>query len=236
MWFTVALVKFHWFGINWHVCIQSEYRNCCLYVIRKSRHRQNQENISKYGFSPDLGGKNGGVLSMRVQVILDSSFARPGSVPIWGGKKGEFRDWTKWWIDRQQVRSIDRNLFFSKIKLCFLRRWWQLWMKSTQIKLRYQVNFFFSLCFACQLYCWTRWVNWFTIDVHLGLLFKLYGYIVCKTKRTIASLPLCFNLLFSVVQFWNYTKTIIRLRLSEYCRMIPSNSSWGLFDNIHFGE
>ena len=32
---------------------------------------------------------------MRMQVILDSSFARPGSVPIWGGKKGEFRDWTK---------------------------------------------------------------------------------------------------------------------------------------------
>ena len=52
------------------------------------------ENTSKYGFSPDLGEKNGGVLSMRMQVILDSSFARPGSVPIWGGKKGEFRDWT----------------------------------------------------------------------------------------------------------------------------------------------
>ena len=32
---------------------------------------------------------------MRMQVILDSSFARPGSVPIWGGKKGEFRDWTR---------------------------------------------------------------------------------------------------------------------------------------------
>ena len=35
------------------------------------------------------------VLSMRMQVILDSSFARPGSAPKWGGKKGEFRDWTK---------------------------------------------------------------------------------------------------------------------------------------------
>ena len=34
------------------------------------------------------------VLSMRMQVILDSSFARPGSAPIWGGKKGEFRDLT----------------------------------------------------------------------------------------------------------------------------------------------
>ena len=35
------------------------------------------------------------VLSMRMQVILDSSFARPGSAPIWDGKKGEFRDWTR---------------------------------------------------------------------------------------------------------------------------------------------
>ena len=67
----------------------------CILSFRKSRHKPNLENTTKYGFSPDLGGKNGGVLSMRMQVILDSSFARPGSAPIWGGKKGEFRDWTK---------------------------------------------------------------------------------------------------------------------------------------------
>ena len=64
-------------------------------LFRKSHHKPNLESTSKYGFSPDLGGKNGGVLSMRMQVILDSSFARPGSAPIWGGKKGEFRDWTR---------------------------------------------------------------------------------------------------------------------------------------------
>ena len=29
-----------------------------------------------------------------MQVTLDSLFARPGSAPIRGGKKGEFRDWT----------------------------------------------------------------------------------------------------------------------------------------------
>ena len=67
----------------------------CILSFRKSRHKPNLERSSKYGFSPDLGGKNGGVLSMRMRVILDSSFARPGSAPIWGGKKGEFRDWTK---------------------------------------------------------------------------------------------------------------------------------------------
>ena len=30
-----------------------------------------------------------------MQVILDSSLARLGSAPIWGGKKGEFMDWTR---------------------------------------------------------------------------------------------------------------------------------------------
>ena len=45
-------------------------------------------------FFPRSGGENGGVLSMRMQVILDFVFARPGSAPIRGGKKGEFRDWT----------------------------------------------------------------------------------------------------------------------------------------------
>ena len=46
---------------------------------------------------------------MRMQVILDSSFARPGSAPIWGGKKGEFRDWTK--------RHHEKNLYVSPVVL-----------------------------------------------------------------------------------------------------------------------
>ena len=47
------------------------------------------------------------------------------------------------YVDRQQVRSIDRNLFFFKLKLLILKRWWQLWMKSTTIKQRYRMNLFF---------------------------------------------------------------------------------------------
>ena len=46
----------------------------CTLLFRKLRHKPNLESTSKYGFFPDLGGKNGGVLSMRMQVILDSSF------------------------------------------------------------------------------------------------------------------------------------------------------------------
>ena len=82
MWFSVALSKFHWIGINWH-------------VFNQSRQKPNLERTSKYGFPP-IWGKNGGVLSMRMQVILDSRFARPNSAPIGGGKKEEFRDWTSW--------------------------------------------------------------------------------------------------------------------------------------------
>ena len=38
----------------------------------------------------------------------------------------------------------------------------------------------------------------------------------------------------SVNNLSNYTKTIILLRLSEYCRITPSTSSRGLFGKIHF--
>ena len=71
----------------------------CILSFRKSRHKPTLESTSKYGFSADLGKKNGGVLSMRMQVILDSSFARSGSAPIWGGKKGEFRYWTRYFTE-----------------------------------------------------------------------------------------------------------------------------------------
>ena len=76
-------------------------------------------------FSPDLR-ENGGVVSMRMQAILDSLFARPGSAPIWGGKKGEFRDLTR-------IRACDgphslwsRSIFTGKsaeIFLPFVTHW-----------------------------------------------------------------------------------------------------------------
>ena len=40
-----------------------------------------------------------------MQITLDSLFARPGSAPIGGGKKREFRDWT----------NRDRNAFWDKL-------------------------------------------------------------------------------------------------------------------------
>ena len=58
----------------------------CILLFRKSHHKPNLE----IWFFPRLGGKNGGVQSMHMQVILDSLFARPGSAPTGGGKKGDY--------------------------------------------------------------------------------------------------------------------------------------------------
>ena len=88
--------------INWHVFEQSECRNFCLYIIiQKIAPQAAYGKLFQIWFFPRFGGRGGrgggrigGVLSMRMQVILDSSFARPGSFPIRDGKKGEFRDWT----------------------------------------------------------------------------------------------------------------------------------------------
>ena len=73
----------------------------CILLFRKSRHKRSLESTSKYGFPPILG-EDGGVLSMHMQVILDSLFARPGSAPIGGRKKGEFRDWTTQALDKRK--------------------------------------------------------------------------------------------------------------------------------------
>ena len=77
-WYSVALVKFHWFKINWHILNQSECINCYLYIIiQKIAPQAKSGKYFQIWFSYDLGGGgggNGGVLSMRMQVILDSSF------------------------------------------------------------------------------------------------------------------------------------------------------------------
>ena len=55
VWFIVAQVKFHCFGINWHVFNQSECRSCCL-LFRKSLHNPNlQSSFCPPGFSPHKG-------------------------------------------------------------------------------------------------------------------------------------------------------------------------------------
>ena len=58
MWFSVALMKFHWSGINWHAFNQSECRNCNLYIImQKIAPQAKSEKYFQIWFFPDLGGK-----------------------------------------------------------------------------------------------------------------------------------------------------------------------------------
>ena len=95
-WFIV--VKFQWFGIDWHVLNQSECRNCCLYIIiQKIAPQAESGKYFQIWFFPDLGGKMAAFWACACKLSRtspDSLFARPGSALIRGGKKGEFRDWT----------------------------------------------------------------------------------------------------------------------------------------------
>ena len=74
-------------------------------IIQKIAPQAESGNYFQICFFPRFGGKNCGVLSMRMQVILESSFARPGSAPIRGGKKGEIRDWTSSFSDTPTTRA-----------------------------------------------------------------------------------------------------------------------------------
>ena len=58
MWFSVALMKFHWSGINWHVFNQSECRNFCLYIIiQKIAPQAKSGKYFQIWFFPWFGGK-----------------------------------------------------------------------------------------------------------------------------------------------------------------------------------
>ena len=62
--------------INWHVFKQSECRNCCLYIIiQKIVPQAKSRKYFQIWFFPRFGGRNRGVLSMRMNIILDSLFS-----------------------------------------------------------------------------------------------------------------------------------------------------------------
>ena len=65
---------------------------------------------------------------MRMQVILDSLFARPGSAPIRGGKKGEFRPWTIW--EQAGSSKKERDTRFSAIQDAVSREDIKAWLQK----------------------------------------------------------------------------------------------------------
>ena len=50
--------------------VESRLARNARHIIQKSRYKPNLEVLPNMVFPPNLGGKNGGVLSMRMQVIL----------------------------------------------------------------------------------------------------------------------------------------------------------------------
>ena len=106
---------------------------------------------------PPNWGKNGGVLSMRMQVILDSLFARP-SAPIWGGEKREFGDWTNsnWVHTPNLANNICRvSMVFSEVVELILSIYGHLECASTttmNMLLQNQYEF----------------VGWATRAIHIG--------------------------------------------------------------------
>ena len=52
-----------------------------------------------------------------MQAILDSPFTHPGSDPIWGGKKREFRDWTRLITVKKEKKWRGNKLSGSKAQL-----------------------------------------------------------------------------------------------------------------------
>ena len=89
------------FGLAWHwwnsndlgltdmLLTSMNEENCCLYIIiQKIAPQAESGKFFQIWFFPQLiWGKNGGVQSMHMQVILGSLFARPGSAPTGGEKK-----------------------------------------------------------------------------------------------------------------------------------------------------
>ena len=76
-------LAWHWWNSTDLALIDTDMFLTNLNTEKKSRHEPNLVSTSKYGFPLDLGGKNGGVLSMGMQVILDS-FPPAGSSPCRG--------------------------------------------------------------------------------------------------------------------------------------------------------
>ena len=111
--FSVALVKFHWFGTCFFLSIRMQKLLLVYYYSAKSRCKPNLESTSKYEFFPRFGRsgreKMAAFRAYACKLSWTPLFARPGSAPILGGKKGEFRDWL--------CNSFRKSLFVDVVQV-----------------------------------------------------------------------------------------------------------------------
>ena len=122
-------LTWHWWNstdlglINWHVFKQSECRNCCLYIIiQKITPQAKSEKYFQIWFFPRFGGEKI-VAFWACTCKLSWTLLSPAwvqSAPIGGGKKGEFRDWTR--DQLESLSSIGHCAHFTFDDLCLTNR------------------------------------------------------------------------------------------------------------------
>ena len=101
-------------------------------------------------------------------------------------------------IDRQQVRLIDWNIFFFKLKLLIFRRWYQMWMKTTTIKQRF--GWIFFVVSRSFVLLWNSMSKLIPNQCACKLLIKIAAAYFHAHEQLCHSVFLCFSPLFSSSQ------------------------------------
>ena len=108
-----------------------------------------------------------------MQVILDSSFVRPGSAPLWGGKKGEFRDWTNLTHAPCPDLALEGELRIGHVRYINI----MTWLRGFQDKLLYLVVFSLRPSLFWEL--WGKWNYLQFWPESLGSLLEFMTYPKC---------------------------------------------------------
>ena len=92
---SVALVKFHWFGTCFFINQNAKILVCILLFSEIALQTKSGKYFQIWLFPPIWGEKMAAFRACACKLSWTLLFARPRSAPIWGGKKVEFRDWTR---------------------------------------------------------------------------------------------------------------------------------------------
>ena len=94
-------LAWHWWNstdlglcINWHVFLPIKIVACILLFSEIALQTKFGKYLQIWFFSPIWGEKMAAFWACACKLSWTLLFARPGSAPIWGGTKGEFRVWT----------------------------------------------------------------------------------------------------------------------------------------------
>ena len=106
--FSVALVEFHWLGINWHIFLPIRMQKLLLIYYYSENHATSRIwKVLPNMVFPPIGGKTAAFWACACK--LSWTLFSPARVqPLWWGwRKGESRDWT--------TNRIDQTVILKKI-------------------------------------------------------------------------------------------------------------------------